>query len=94
MTTGIAREGYSASATPRLSYSVRLFSGSRFPQAFFDSLLPQEYNALVNFVVHYLLPVFKYLFFAGLVGAVPVIVITAIRTAQSVFEEDEPGQRP
>lgn len=46
----------------------------------------------VNFVVHYLLPVFKYLFFAGMVGAVPVIIITAIRTAESIFEEDEPGQ--
>jgi hypothetical protein len=47
---------------------------------------------IVNFVVHYLLPVFKYLFFAGMVGAVPVIIITAIRTAQSILEEDEPGQ--
>jgi hypothetical protein len=44
---------------------------------------------IVNFVVHYLLPVFKYLFFAGMLGAVPVILITAIKTAQSMFEEDE-----
>jgi hypothetical protein len=44
---------------------------------------------VVNFVVHYLLPVFKYLFFAGMLGAVPVIVITAIKTAESMFEEDE-----
>jgi len=47
---------------------------------------------IVNFVVHYLLPVFKYLFFAGMLGAVPVIVITAIKTAQSMFEEDEPAR--
>jgi hypothetical protein len=46
--------------------------------------------ALVNFVVHYLLPAFAYLFLAGLIGAVPVIVITAIKTAASIFEEDEP----
>lgn len=45
---------------------------------------------IVNFVVHYLLPTFKYLFFAGLIGAVPVIVITAIKTAASIFEVDEP----
>ena len=43
---------------------------------------------IVNFVVHYVLPVFQYLFIAGLVGAVPVIVITAIKTAQSMLEED------
>jgi len=42
----------------------------------------------LNFVVHYLLPFFKYLFFVGLIGAVPVIIITAIRTAQSMLEED------
>ena len=43
---------------------------------------------IVNFVVHHVLPLFKYLFFAGLVGAVPVIIITAIKTAQSMLEED------
>jgi len=42
----------------------------------------------VNFVVHYLLPVFKYLFFVGLIGAVPVIIITAIKTAKSMLEQD------
>jgi hypothetical protein len=42
----------------------------------------------VNFVVHYLLPVFKYLFFTGLIGAVPVIIITAIKTAKSMLEQD------
>ena len=44
----------------------------------------------VNFLVQYFLPVFKYLFFAGLIGAIPVIIITAIRTAGSMLEEDEP----
>jgi len=44
----------------------------------------------VNFLVHYFLPAFKYLFFAGLLGAVPVIIVTAVKTAQSIFEEDEP----
>jgi hypothetical protein len=48
--------------------------------------------ALVNFVVEYILPVFKYLFFAGLLGAIPVIIITAIRTAQSMMEEDDPAR--
>jgi len=42
----------------------------------------------VNFVVHYFLPAFKYLFFAGLIGAIPVIIITAIKTAQSMLEQD------
>lgn len=42
----------------------------------------------VNFVVHHLLPFIKYLFFVGLIGAVPVIVVTAIKTAQSMLEED------
>jgi hypothetical protein len=46
----------------------------------------------VDFVVNYLLPVFKYLFVAGLLGAVPVIVITAVKTAQSIFEEDDPAR--
>ena len=56
---------------------------------FFDSTRTQEYNdAIVNFLVHHLLPLFEYLFFAGLIGAVPVIIITAIRTAQSMLEED------
>jgi hypothetical protein len=43
---------------------------------------------IVNFVVHYILPVFNYLFIAGLIGAVPVIIITAVKTAQSMLEED------
>jgi hypothetical protein len=42
----------------------------------------------VNFVVHHVLPLFQYLFFAGLIGAVPVIIITAIKTAKSMLEED------
>ncbi|HEY1526776.1 MAG TPA: hypothetical protein VGH51_11110 [Candidatus Angelobacter sp.] len=42
----------------------------------------------VNFLVHYILPIFQYLFFAGLIGAVPVIIVTAIKTAQSMLEED------
>jgi len=46
----------------------------------------------VNFLVHYFLPAFKYLFFAGLLGAVPVIIVTAVKTAQSIFEEDEPAR--
>jgi hypothetical protein len=50
----------------------------------------QDYNWSVNFLVHYFLPAFKYLFFAGLIGAIPVIIITAIRTAGSMLEEDEP----
>ncbi|HMF92174.1 MAG TPA: hypothetical protein VKL40_16130 [Candidatus Angelobacter sp.] len=47
--------------------------------------------AIVNFLVHYILPVFKVLFFAGLIGAVPVIIITAFKTAQSMLEEDPGG---
>jgi hypothetical protein len=47
--------------------------------------------AIVNFVVHYFLPVFKVLFFVGLFGAVPVIIITAIKTAQSMLERDPGG---
>ena len=43
---------------------------------------------IVKFVVQYFLPVFKYLFFAGMIGAVPVIIITAIKTAQSMVEKD------
>lgn len=46
----------------------------------------------MNLLVHYFLPVFKYLFFAGMLGAVPVIIITAIKTAESMFEEDEPAR--
>jgi hypothetical protein len=42
----------------------------------------------VSFLVHYFLPVFKYLFFVGLIGAVPVIIVTAVKTAQSMLEED------
>lgn len=56
---------------------------------FFDSALTQDYNdGIVSFLVHHLLPLLEYLFFAGLIGAVPVIVITAIKTAQSMLEED------
>ncbi len=44
--------------------------------------------AIVNFVVQYFLPVFKYLFFAGLIGAVPVIIVTAVKTAHSMVEKD------
>jgi hypothetical protein len=44
---------------------------------------------IVNFVVHYVLPVFKYLFFAGMIGAVPVVVITAVMTAKSMLEKDQ-----
>ena len=44
--------------------------------------------AIVNFVVHHVLPVIQYLFIAGLIGAVPVILITAVKTAQSMLEED------
>jgi len=46
----------------------------------------------VNFLVRYFLPAFKYLFFAGLIGAIPVIIITAIRTAGSMVENDEPAR--
>jgi len=42
----------------------------------------------VNFLVHHILSLFPYLFIAGLIGAVPVIIITAIKTAQSMLEED------
>jgi hypothetical protein len=41
-------------------------------------------------VAHYLLPVFQYVFLAGLIGAIPVIIVTAIKTAQSMFEGDDP----
>ena len=57
---------------------------------FFDSAGSEDYNdKVVNFVVNHILPIFKYLFFAGMVGAVPVIIVTAIKTAQSIFESDE-----
>ena len=42
----------------------------------------------MNFVVRYFLPVFQYLFIAGLIGAIPVIIITAIRTAESMLEDE------
>ncbi len=45
--------------------------------------------AIVDFVVHHLLPVFQYLFFAGLIGAVPVIILTAIKIVASIFEEED-----
>lgn len=61
-----------------------------------DFLIPlslEDYNEqVVNFMVHYILPVFKYLFFIGMLGAVPVILVTAVKTAQSMFEKDEPAQ--
>jgi hypothetical protein len=57
-------------------------------RSYFDSSYPQDYNARVSFLVHYILPVFKYLFFVGLIGAVPVIIVTAVKTAQSMLEED------
>ena len=61
-----------------------------------DFLIPlslEDYNEqVVNFMVHYILPVFKYLFFAGMLGAVPVILVTAVKTAQSMFEKDEPAK--
>ncbi len=48
--------------------------------------------AIVHFVVDYLLPACTYLFFAGLIGAVPVIAITAVKTAASILEGDEPAR--
>jgi hypothetical protein len=48
--------------------------------------------SFVNFVVNHILPVFKFLFLAGLVGAIPVIIVTAIKTAQSMFEGDDPAR--
>ena len=55
---------------------------------YFDSLTRGTTMSRVNFLVHYILPVFKYLFFVGLIGAVPVIIVTAVKTAQSMLEED------
>jgi hypothetical protein len=55
---------------------------------YFDSLTRRTTMSRVNFLVHYILPVFKYLFFVGLIGAVPVIIVTAVKTAQSMLEED------
>ncbi len=46
----------------------------------------------MNFVVHYFLPVFQYLFLIGMLGAIPVIIITAIKTAASMMEDDANGQ--
>jgi hypothetical protein len=43
---------------------------------------------VVNFLVHHILPIFEYTFLAGLIGAIPVIIVTAIKTAQSMLEED------
>lgn len=43
---------------------------------------------IVNFVVRHVFPVIQYLFIVGLIGAVPVIIITAVKTAQSMLEED------
>lgn len=60
-------------------------------QTWGSTLIPPRHRTTiprVNFLVHYILPVFKYLFFAGLIGAVPVIVVTAVKTAQSMLEED------
>jgi len=42
----------------------------------------------VHFVIRFIFPVFKYLFFAGMIGSVPVIIITAIKTAESMLEKD------
>ncbi|HEY3768745.1 MAG TPA: hypothetical protein VHA06_06175 [Candidatus Angelobacter sp.] len=42
----------------------------------------------MNFLVHHILPLFEYTFLAGLIGAVPVIIVTAIKTAQSMFEHE------
>jgi hypothetical protein len=42
----------------------------------------------VNFLVHHILPLFQYLFIAGMIGAVPVIIVTAVKTAQSMLEDD------
>jgi len=61
--------------------------GFYFAQAF-----RQDYNDSLNFVVEYLLPVFKYLFFIGMVGAIPVIIITAARMAKSLVEQDDPAR--
>ena len=63
----------------------------KWPEAgFFDSAGSEDYNdKVVNFVVHHILPIFKYLFIVGMLGAVPVIIVTAIKTAQSMFETDE-----
>jgi len=58
----------------------------------FDSLQARDYNEAVNFVIHHFLPIFQYLFLAGLIGSIPVIIITAIKTAQSMLEEDAGGQ--
>lgn len=46
----------------------------------------------VNFVIRHILPLFQYLFLAGLIGAIPVIIVTAIRTAESILEKDHDGQ--
>jgi hypothetical protein len=46
----------------------------------------------VDFVIRYFFPIFKYFFFAGLIGSVPVIIITAIKTAESMLEKDPSGQ--
>jgi len=58
----------------------------------FDSTEAEDYNDAVNFVIHHFLPIFQYLFLAGLIGSIPVIIITAIKTAQSMLEEDAGGQ--
>jgi hypothetical protein len=59
----------------------------------FDSPRLQDYNNLVHFLIRLFLPIFKYLFFAGMIGSVPVIIITAIKTAESMLEEDSNGQK-
>jgi hypothetical protein len=43
---------------------------------------------IVRFLVEHVFPIFGYLFVAGLIGSVPVILITAIKTAQSMLEKD------
>lgn len=74
-------------------YSSARVSGSqvRNPVAlrfFFASSGKRATIRSVNFLVHHVLPIFQYLFLAGLIGAVPVIIITAIKTAQSMLEDD------
>ena len=44
--------------------------------------------AIVNFVVDKILPLVQYLFFAGVIGSIPVIIITAVKTAESMLEPD------
>ena len=47
----------------------------------------------MNFLVHYLVPFIEYLFFAGLIGAVPVIIITACSEATLLKAALDEGAR-